>query len=418
MGPFLHQQGHAAERREHWVAALIQNISAAVGNRSSITLTLSDFPFDVVSNFLEQPSLYLSDWVGKPSNASLVDTLRYTNRAPPNHGAWADGATLTDYLAVLKRLRVLLGPMIDYEIGNEPNALGYFWGNAADYQPIAEGTIRALGDPSLQRLPTRVTCCAFATEMSCQNLSRGSDDGFIDLAQRVALRQRQIAGGKFPTALSWHFYRRVSHDTDPQRSTYANATAFYGREALRGSVISEWGLSTYNSAEASVRINSPSLMLELVRMLVFAADVNLAEVDAHCLMDDPHKDGHDCFFDRASMRTLPYCTPFNTRTVAKVAYLLSKAKSYCHKNANRVVYRRVWRAACCVLSLLADCADNRWRIHGVRRRFCTHEHQWSGEWTRNRCCGRRRRWPRDAGWHVCATTRTRRGGRIERLWVC
>jgi len=50
--------------------------------------------------------------------------------------------------------------------------------------------------------------------------------------------------------------------------TDANATAFYGRAALNGSVISEWGLSTFNSAEGSTRINSPELMLELVRMLV------------------------------------------------------------------------------------------------------------------------------------------------------
>jgi hypothetical protein len=78
MGPFLHPPGHAQDRREEFAAGLIHNISAAVGEQSTITLTLSDFPFDVVPDFLEDPSKYLSNWVGKPSNASLADTLRYS----------------------------------------------------------------------------------------------------------------------------------------------------------------------------------------------------------------------------------------------------------------------------------------------------------------------------------------------------
>ena len=327
MGPFLHHQGHASERRENWTAEvhnpamsraskhnlpmpcpylahlchsqLLRNVSAAVGPSSTITLVLSDFPFDVVDDLLVHPAKYLVAWPGEPSIADLADALRYTNRAPPTRGAWAGNTTIEDYSAVLRRLRMLVAPNVDFEIANEPNALSYFWGDAKDFLPIADVSIAALGNRSLPP-PSRVTCCAFATEMGCQDLAPGSDNGFIALAKggAIATRQRHAAAGRFPTALSWHFYRRVSHDADPARSTYANATQFYGREALNGSVISEWGLSTFNSAESAARINSPQLMLELVRLLAFAADVGVAEVDAHCLMDDPHKNGHDCYFDR------------------------------------------------------------------------------------------------------------------------
>ena len=320
MGPFLHPPGHAAERRETFTSALIENVSKLMGDSSTITLSLSDFPFDVVDDLLEHPSKYLSVWPkpwqpGEPENATLADTLRYTNRAPPTRGAWAGNATLADYFAILRKLRRLLGPSADFEIANEPNALSYFWGNAADFSPIADGTLSALADPSLPAPPSRVTCCAFATEMGCQGIPHGSDNGFMALAQQVTARHAHAAAGRFATALSWHFYRRVSHDSDPARSTFANATAFYGRDALQNSVLSEWGLSTFNSAESSARINSPELMMELVRVLAFAAEVGLAELDAHCLMDHPHKGGHDCYFDRFGE---PRASYFHYALVARV----------------------------------------------------------------------------------------------------
>ena len=65
------------------------------------------------------------------------------------------------------------------------------------------------------------------------------------------------------------------------------------------------GLSTYNSPGGSTRINSPLLLLELVRAVAFAATAGVAELDAHCLMDNPHKGGHDCYFDRFGKAQLP-----------------------------------------------------------------------------------------------------------------
>ena len=241
MGPFMHPQGEAQERAEAWTASWLRNISVAVGPSSSITVTLSDYPFNVQNDFLAHPGKYLSVWPGQPSAAALQDTLRYTNRAPPTRGAWANNASLADYLAVLRRLRATLGPLdaaIDWEIGNEPNALGYFWGTAADFEPIATGSLTALSGSAP---PTRVACCAFATELSCQGLARGADNGFFEFAQGVTARHTASAAGAFPTPLSWHFYRRTMNDANTARSTFANASRFFGAAALRGSIITEWG---------------------------------------------------------------------------------------------------------------------------------------------------------------------------------
>ena len=71
------------------------------------------------------------------------------------------------------------------------------------------------------------------------------------------------------------------------------------------------GLSTYNSVAGSTRINSPLLMLELVRAVAFAATAGVAELDAHCLMDNPHKGGHDCYFDRFGKAQLSPLSPLS-----------------------------------------------------------------------------------------------------------
>ena len=328
MGPFTHAPGQASERGVAWTAGLLRNVTAAVGPGASVTLSLSDYPYDVQQDLLSDPSKYLSDWVGKPATAVLQDTLRYTNRAPPSRGAWRNG-TLATYLDTLRTLRRELdagGTPVDYEIGNEVNALLYFWGNADDFLPIADGALASLGPvPALGPAPRppRVACCAFATELGGQGLRPGQDGGFYEFAQAVTQRHRAMAGGKFPTALSWHFYRQSQNDANAARSTYANATAFYGPAALNQSVISEWGLSTYNSGLQAARINGPELVLELVRLLGFAAAVGVAQVDAHCLMDDPHKGGHDCYFDRFGQPRASYHHYALVARVIRGGYLCS-----------------------------------------------------------------------------------------------
>ena len=52
-------------------------------------------------------------------------------------------------------------------------------------------------------------------------------------------------------------------------------------------------------------------MVELVRAVAFAATAGVAELDAHCLMDNPHKGGHDCYFDRFGKAQLSPLSPLS-----------------------------------------------------------------------------------------------------------
>ena len=173
---------------------------------------------------------------------------------------------------------------VSYELGNEPNAASYFWGDAAQFGPIADAAHEVVSDGD-------VTCCAFTSSLGGYNKENGTVNGFVDFAKGAATRYPS-------TPLSLHYYRHSTNDANNNVSTYANLTAFYGPEALRGAVLTEWGVYTYQSRRASQEMASPRLMNEFVHLLDFAYEYKIAEVDAHCLADHPHKGGHNCYFDR------------------------------------------------------------------------------------------------------------------------
>lgn len=171
-------------------------------------------PADLLSN----PSRYLDAWVGMPGTAALADAVRYTNRGPPP--AWANGS-LALYGAALGELTRQLSaagvaPRVRYEVGNEPDALLYFWGKAAEFEPIADAVHRALlpagGAQGAAPGAAPVACCAFTTDLSGYNDPGSPKLGFRDWARASAAR---YPGG----ALSWHFYRHSSNDGNANIST-------------------------------------------------------------------------------------------------------------------------------------------------------------------------------------------------------
>ena len=168
------------------------------------------------------------------------------------------------------------------EIGNEPNALGYFWGNASEFQPIATAALQVQNSTK-----NNMICCGFATEMSGYNKKQGSSLGFVRFAQKHA-----------GIPLSFHFYRHSMNDLNNNRSTYDNITQFYGKASLAQSSITEWGMFTYNSDRSTQEINSDLLMNELVQLMLFSFQNKIASIHFHCLTDNSHKQGHNCYFDR------------------------------------------------------------------------------------------------------------------------
>jgi hypothetical protein len=79
-------------------------------------------------------------------------------------------------------------------------------------------------------------------------------------------------------------------------------------QALEGSVLSEWGMFTYQSATATQGMQSSELGFEFAQLLGYAHEYKIAKVYLECLMDHPHKAGHTCYFDRqVSIVVSPFC---------------------------------------------------------------------------------------------------------------
>ena len=233
MGPFLRGLLPVPAGTANLISDILGNISAG----ARLTVALSNFPFDFPPALLSDPTRFLTVWPGMPATDTLADEMRYTNRGPPS--VWLNGS-LSTYASTLRELRALLGASgarVDFELGNEVNALGYFWGTASEWAPVADAAHAALTAPIGGVVPpTRVACCTFATELGGCGKANGSDNGFYDFARGAARRYPSTA--QTATPLSWHFYRRMANDANPNRST-----CVHDMEPLRSAVPRIWGSS-------------------------------------------------------------------------------------------------------------------------------------------------------------------------------
>ena len=117
----------------------------------------------------------------------------------------------------------------------------------------------------------------------------------------------------------------VSRTVVLHRSRYANATTFFGASALAGSIITEWGMYTYQSPRATQGNVSPELGFEFVQLLWFAYASKVSAVYFECLMDHPHKSGHTCFFDRYGQPRASYHTVASIATVVRDGYTATRS---------------------------------------------------------------------------------------------
>ena len=190
---------------------------------AQLLLSLSNYPYAIPPDLATDPGKYLSQWPGAPGATTVAAEAAYTNRGPPP--AWVNGSVGGYRAAVAELRRLLLATPVNvvWEIGNEPNALGYFWGSAAEYAPLADAAAAALltTGPETAGGGGDVYCCGFSTDAGA-GYENGTHLGFYGFAQTASTRYRnESAGGNgAKTGLSWHFYRHRSNDANPNVTTY------------------------------------------------------------------------------------------------------------------------------------------------------------------------------------------------------
>ena len=168
---------------------------------TTLLVSLNNYPYRMPADFGADYQKYLpavdfnAILAGMPPSFNyseqLTDMARYTNRAPLFA---AEGASLADYTSKLMQLRgnlsaAGLSKRVRYEIGNEPDALLYFWGSAVQFGEIADATHSALSSAGADPF----YCCGYSSTGNGGRASRRRDCHFADTPS-PSLSKRLLKG--------------------------------------------------------------------------------------------------------------------------------------------------------------------------------------------------------------------------------
>ena len=221
-----------------------------------------------ISNFPDVSSIQYNH---ASDDAEQNKMRSFTNRrAPVNMSAFQD--YLSGFLDGLQNKNLLQN--VSFEIGNEPDAKQYFWGNTADFINAAKSikqTIAKYNKP--------VYCCGFTSNFANKGSSKSpdyynflNDNSFFDHVN-----------------LSFHFYKDEINDITKIRLP-----------RLNNSIITEFNMYSYQKFSTPGRTeitNSPQFGSLLIKTLVFTYKNNIKEIYLFKLADTPGKQGTTGFFD-------------------------------------------------------------------------------------------------------------------------
>jgi hypothetical protein len=163
---------------------------------------------------------------------------------------------------------------MSFEIGNEPDAKRYFWGNSKDFVNVARATYNVL-----QNYNRPIYCCGFTSEYS-NNAKTNSD-----LTQLIS-----DANFMSKVNLSFHFYQNQKFDINKLRLPHLN-----------NSIITEFNFFAYQTPRSTARIafsNSPAFGSLLIQTLILAYKNDIKKIYFFKLVDVPGKEGTLGFFDQ------------------------------------------------------------------------------------------------------------------------
>ena len=235
-------------------------LSPLTGNGFKILLCLSNYP--------NISSLHYNKAMNNPEQNNM---MRFTNRrAPDNIDAYQ--SYLTNFLDNFQSKNLLQD--MSFEIGNEPDAKKYFWGQTEDFIKIAKAIKQ-----SLAKYNKPIYCCGFTSNFANQGSSKNvdyynflNDNSFFDNVN-----------------LSFHFYKNQINDITKIHLP-----------RLNNSIITEFNLFTSLTQKSDSKndiVNSPEFGSVLIKALVFAYRNNVKKIYLFRLADTKDKQTTYGFFD-------------------------------------------------------------------------------------------------------------------------
>lgn len=235
-------------------------ISPLVQSGFKILLCLSNFPdvsqiqYDRSTNSQEQNQM-----------------MNFTNRnAPVNMDAY--DSYLSDFLNKLQNQNLLND--VSFEIGNEPDAKKYFWGNTSDFIRVAKSVKQTIA-----KYNKPVYCCGFTSEFANQGAPNKGD--YYNFLNDNPFFEN--------VNLSFHFYQNDKFDVTQIKLP-----------RLNNSIITEFNMYSFQKTSTvgkNAATNSAQFGSLLIRALVFTYRNNIKSIYFFKLVDIPNKEGTTGFFD-------------------------------------------------------------------------------------------------------------------------
>lgn len=229
-----------------------------------VLMSLSNFPYK------DKPRQQQLEKLPSKQRSFPNKAIKYSNRYPPNN---LDGyrTELSSFFDELEQ-RGLLENM-EFEIGNEPNAPRYFWGDAADWKKVRNVMKEMLAQHGKTGL-----CCGYTSSMFLQP-DKDRHKPFIE-------DWREDVQPNFQT--SFHVYLQTG-------SGKANLVS--PKLDVSGGVITEYGMFSHFTEEKASRKASLEYVSGLVQLLAFTFENNIDAVYLFPLMDDGQKKAKMGYFD-------------------------------------------------------------------------------------------------------------------------
>ncbi|OFY65738.1 MAG: hypothetical protein A3H98_10315 [Bacteroidetes bacterium RIFCSPLOWO2_02_FULL_36_8] len=243
-------------------AKLYGYIEKIIKHDFKLLISISDFPYEENADLSQL-------------NEKQKKAYSYSNRFPPT-----DYEKYTLYMQTFFENIVRKGwlPPIQFEIGNEPDAPLFFWGNKIEFEKIRNILYR-----NIEKYDSTVLCCGYTSSFFKENLIRKSAETSVQ-NELSYLTEKNIS-------LSFHIYPE-------EKNIYTEILNPDPR--IFHSYITEYNVYSYvlkSSTEKLKYINSYNFIYELALLLKFCYTYDVKKVYLYRLEENRKNQGGLGFFD-------------------------------------------------------------------------------------------------------------------------
>ncbi len=273
-------------KRKDQVNDVIADIDLLVGLGFDPMFTISGMPKDLPTDEVKK-----RQWMARlPKQKQQIISKResFFNASPPESIDQYRGF-LDQFIAALEKKygSEELKKWV-FEIGNEPDAPLFFWGDIADFRNIFDASLSAIKTHDMRYYTGG---SGFTSRLIAGREGRSDYYGFA----------REMGNRKDVDFVSFHVYDARFEGF----GSIENSVLNFCKDLKNDKIISEWNVDS--EKKAAQFINSPEFMEHLINIVYISYKGNVKQLYAHKLMDNPKREEEQLgLFDEHGQPKLAY----------------------------------------------------------------------------------------------------------------